>query len=516
MLGELMTVMVAYDAFTHALTNPLLSKYTFKPETFDPAGMTIIADTNTLSDIVKRNVRNSGRVVASFTTTAAEPPGRYGLPLLGVIRDTLDFMLLSGWKKFFTKRRDKYGSSVFKINLFMKTIAILDHDGFEPFFNWDDRLEKDYGFGWAVPPPALVGNIVPSVFQANPEHENYKKLYMNILKDQAPTLEKTFADVFREFSGGWLETGRFDWADEIERFCAAFVFEWYFGARPNIDSVRHLYSHLFAHKPLALLKLLPWSAYNKSKPMFKELLAAVKSSRRFERLVGMAKNQGLNNEDDVAKQLLFLTGMNNFLGLQGMSKALIGELSLRPELCRELRDEMRQAEASSGTPLDLAGLAKLPKLDRTLKEVMRLHPPVFFIYGRAQIDFPLHAKTGTYAISKGDHLMGVVPLAHLDPDRFDDPEKFRPERFMRPQATEHLIWPHGQHAASISAKGHICPGKDEAMEIGRMLCHALVTGFTWNLTQKPRWSEKKFALNVASPEGPMAVIRFQRRDSATP
>ena len=92
-----------------------------------------------------------------------------------MIYDTVDFLFLSGWKKCFTKRRDKYGSSVFKINLFMKTIAILDHDGFDPLFSWDGRLKKDYGFGWAVPPASLVGDIVPSVFQANPEHEKYKK-----------------------------------------------------------------------------------------------------------------------------------------------------------------------------------------------------------------------------------------------------------------------------------------------------------------------------------------------------
>ena len=153
-LGDLMARMVAYDAFTHALTNPLLSKFTFNSKTFSPVGMNIIENTKTLSDIVRRNVKNSGRVVASFTTPI-EPPGWYGLPILGVIYDTVDFLFLSGWKKFFTKRRDKYGSSVFKINLFMKTIAILDHDGFEPLFSWDGRLKKDYGFGWAVPPAAL-------------------------------------------------------------------------------------------------------------------------------------------------------------------------------------------------------------------------------------------------------------------------------------------------------------------------------------------------------------------------
>lgn len=508
MLGELMTRMVAYDAFTHALTNPLFSEYVYNQKTFSEVGLSVIEGTNTLEDIIKRNVKDSGWVVASFKTPIALP-GSYGLPILGVIYDTLDFLFLSGWKRFFLKRQQKYESSVFKINLFMKGIAILDHDGFEPLFNWDCRLKKDYGFGWAVPPQALVGNIVPSIFQENPEHEKYKSLYVAILKNQAASFESTFRSVFTDFSDQWLEKGKFSLTEELERFCAAFVFEWYFGKRPDTDKVRYLYTNLFSHRPLGLLKLIPWSAYNRSRPMFHELLNLVKSSDGFKKHIDIAKTLGLKEEDSVAKQLLFLTGMNNFLGLQGFSKALVGELTLRPDLRKELLDEMHETENSSASQLNLATLRMLPKLDNTLKEVMRLHPPVFFIFGRAEKDFLLHAKTGTYALSAGDHLIGVIPLAHLDPNAFDDPEDFLPERFEDPKATERLIWPHGQHDAEVSTKGHICPGKNIAIDFGRVLCHALLTGFDWELLEKPSWSDTRFTLNVASPEGPMNTTHIK-------
>ena len=107
--------------------------------------------------------------------------------------------------------------------------------------------------------------------------------------------------------------------------------------------------------------------------------------------------------------------------------------------------------------------------------------------------------------------MGVIPLAHLDPDAFEDPEEFRPERFEKPEATERLIWPHGQHVAQVSPSNHICPGTDVAMEFGRILCYALLIGFDWELVKKPHWSDKRFSLNVASPEGPMTVTGFTRR-----
>ncbi|MCC8944202.1 heme peroxidase [Bradyrhizobium sp. Arg62] len=50
--------MVALDAFSHALTNPLLSPHVFKEETFTPAGWASIAATSSLRDLADRNLPN--------------------------------------------------------------------------------------------------------------------------------------------------------------------------------------------------------------------------------------------------------------------------------------------------------------------------------------------------------------------------------------------------------------------------------------------------------------------------
>jgi prostaglandin-endoperoxide synthase 2 len=68
-LGRLMVRMVGYDAFTHALTNPLVSIYVHNEKTFSRVGQSVIEETSSLADIVKRNVRNSDTVVASFNTS---------------------------------------------------------------------------------------------------------------------------------------------------------------------------------------------------------------------------------------------------------------------------------------------------------------------------------------------------------------------------------------------------------------------------------------------------------------
>jgi len=55
--------MVAADAFSHALTNPLLSRALFKDETFSPEGMRVINETSTLQHLLDRN---TGRPVGAF------------------------------------------------------------------------------------------------------------------------------------------------------------------------------------------------------------------------------------------------------------------------------------------------------------------------------------------------------------------------------------------------------------------------------------------------------------------
>jgi heme peroxidase len=71
MMGELMTTMVANDAFTQALTNPLLARHVFTDATFTAAGMKVIDDTTSLQDIVARNSDAPADVYVKFACSAA-------------------------------------------------------------------------------------------------------------------------------------------------------------------------------------------------------------------------------------------------------------------------------------------------------------------------------------------------------------------------------------------------------------------------------------------------------------
>jgi prostaglandin-endoperoxide synthase 2 len=70
MLGRLLTRMVGYDAFTHALTNPLMATAVHNEATFSKAGLALVSEPVSMATIIHRNIREGTKVAASFTTPA--------------------------------------------------------------------------------------------------------------------------------------------------------------------------------------------------------------------------------------------------------------------------------------------------------------------------------------------------------------------------------------------------------------------------------------------------------------
>jgi len=61
------------DAFSQALTNPLLAERVFTAETFTQTGLDVIEETTSLADLVARNVPVGA---ASYTVTMRRPGWR--------------------------------------------------------------------------------------------------------------------------------------------------------------------------------------------------------------------------------------------------------------------------------------------------------------------------------------------------------------------------------------------------------------------------------------------------------
>lgn len=79
-----------------------------------------------------------------------------------------------------------------------------------------------------------------------------------------------------------------------------------------------------------------------------------------------------------------------------------------------------------GRPPALADLKQLPYTEMVVKEAMRLYPPAWS-FSRQAID---DVDMGDFIIPKGAEVNMIAYRTHHDPRWWDEPEAFRPERFL--------------------------------------------------------------------------------------
>ncbi len=73
MMGDLLTTMVANDAFTQALTNPLLAEHVHTADTFSEEGLEIVRTTRTLARVIARNTEIADEASLGFATGPGRP-----------------------------------------------------------------------------------------------------------------------------------------------------------------------------------------------------------------------------------------------------------------------------------------------------------------------------------------------------------------------------------------------------------------------------------------------------------
>ncbi len=99
-------------------------------------------------------------------------------------------------------------------------------------------------------------------------------------------------------------------------------------------------------------------------------------------------------------------------------------LSENPKAEARLYEELR--DVLGGRPMDAADLPRLPYLQAVMNEVLRLYPPAY-IMAREAIE---PCEIGGYEFGPGSTIIFSQWVTHRDPRYYDDPEAFRPERWV--------------------------------------------------------------------------------------
>uniref|UniRef100_A0A453SKC8 Uncharacterized protein n=1 Tax=Aegilops tauschii subsp. strangulata TaxID=200361 RepID=A0A453SKC8_AEGTS len=104
----------------------------------------------------------------------------------------------------------------------------------------------------------------------------------------------------------------------------------------------------------------------------------------------------------------------------------LAEVVNHPEVQRKVRGEIRDV-LGDDEPITESNISKLPYLQAVIKETLRLHSPIPLLVPHMNLE---EASLGGYTIPKGSKVVVNAWWLANNPELWEKPEEFRPERFL--------------------------------------------------------------------------------------
>ncbi|MBA0798707.1 hypothetical protein Gohar_009271 [Gossypium harknessii] len=195
-------------------------------------------------------------------------------------------------------------------------------------------------------------------------------------------------------------------------------------------------------------------------------------------LLRMEKDQTQNDSIQLTKDHIKAILMDIFVsGIDTGAITMIWamtELVRKPTAMKKAQNEIRSCIRKKGK-LTENDASKLKYLKMTIKETLRLHPPVVLLVPRETMS---QIKIGNYDICSKTRIAVNVWAIGRDPDIWNNPEDFIPERFI-----DNPIDLKGQHFELLpfGAGRRIFPGMNMGMAVLELALANLLYCFDWKL-----------------------------------
>nr|APU50923.1 linolenate hydroperoxide lyase [Fritillaria cirrhosa] len=431
-------------------------------------------------------------VTATPTLPTKPMPGSYGLPLVGPLKDRLDYFWFQGPETFFKARTAAYKSTVFRTNIppnFFgvnpRVVAVLDCSSFSTLFDNTLIDKSDVLIGPYCPSPDFTGGTRVGVYldTTDPKHSRIKNFCFELLKRSS----RVWVSEFLLNLDALLTTAEADIASSgsssllvpLQKCIFNFLCKSLVGADPKVSPEIADNGFIMLDKWLAF-QILPTQKIGAIPQPFEELLLhsfpfpSFLVSSDYKKLYDFVDKEGREavklaedeyglTRSDAINNILFVLGFNAFGGFSVFLPTLITTVGRDKSGLRDrLRAEVRSVMADK-TELDFKAVVEMELLRSTVYEVLRMNPPVPLQYGRARSDFLMNSHESSYKVEKGELLCGYQPLVMRDPVVFNDPDTFMPDRFTGVKGKEllqYLFWSNGPQTATPTADDKQCAAKD--------------------------------------------------------
>ncbi|GKV12117.1 hypothetical protein SLEP1_g23308 [Rubroshorea leprosula] len=157
-----------------------------------------------------------------------------------------------------------------------------------------------------------------------------------------------------------------------------------------------------------------------------------------------------------------------------LTEWIMAEMVLHPDVQAKLHSEIHGAVGSSGSITD-ADVAKLPYLQAVVKETLRIHPPGPLLSWARLSTSDVQLSNGMLIPANTTAMVNMWAIAH-DPRVWEDPLKFRPERFLEADVD---VRGSDLRLAPFGAGRRVCPGKNLGLVTVSLWVAKLVLHFEW-------------------------------------
>lgn len=201
------------------------------------------------------------------------------------------------------------------------------------------------------------------------------------------------------------------------------------------------------------------------------------------------------------EQVLFVAGTDTTASTFQWAMA---ELLRNPEVLAKARAELIQV-IGRGNHVQESDISRLPYLQAILKETFRLHPVVPLLLPR-KVAESSDIEIAGFTIPKGAQVLVNVWAIGRDPTVWDEPEAFRPQRFL---GTETETDFRGRSFELIPFGGgrRICPGLPLAVRMLHLMLGTLILSFEWRLEEDVDMEDKfGITLEMANPLKAIPII----------
>ncbi|KAL3728810.1 hypothetical protein ACJRO7_033398 [Eucalyptus globulus] len=159
-----------------------------------------------------------------------------------------------------------------------------------------------------------------------------------------------------------------------------------------------------------------------------------------------------------------------------LTEWIMAELVLHPRVQETLRRELADAGSrGGGGGLTDADMARLPYLQAVVKEGLRMHPPGPLLSWARLSTSDVQLSNGMLVPAGTTAMVNMWAICH-DPSVWEDPDTFRPERFLERDVD---VRGGDLRLAPFGSGRRVCPGKNLGLATVTMWVAELVCRFEW-------------------------------------